>query len=219
MATTLSPRKSPRQARAVATQDAIIVAAAHIIAKGGLSAFNTNAVAERAGVSIGSLYQYFPNKDALMVALIEHSQRQQLARVKAAAAMVGNADLQTIIRMLVRAAQQHHHDDPLFASAIDHEEARLPIADMLDDYLQQGGEALGALLEKHLGDRTDLDLKRAMRTLPALARAVGDAWANLVPPQLEVAEEEAVKAILGYLGVTPVTSTHHSSTQESGRAK
>jgi AcrR family transcriptional regulator len=196
----LSPRKSPRQARALATQDAIIEAAAHIIAKGGLAAFNTNAVAERAGVSIGSLYQYFPNKDALMVALIEQSQQQQLARVKGAVAMVGDADLETIVRMLVRAAQQHHRDDPLLASAIDYEEARLPIADMLDDYLEQGGEALGALLESRLGDRADINLTRAMRTLPALARAVGDAWANLSPPQLEVAEEEAVRAVLGYLG-------------------
>jgi AcrR family transcriptional regulator len=199
----LSPRKSPRQARALATQDAIIEAAAHIIAKGGLAAFNTNAVAERAGVSIGSLYQYFPNKDALMVALIEQSQRQQLARVKAAVAMVGDADLTTIVRMLVRAAQQHHRDDPLLASAIDHEEARLPIADMLEDYLEKGGGALGALLQSKLGDRADLDIKRAMRTLPALARAVGDAWANLSPPQLEVAEGEAVRAVLGYLAVSP----------------
>lgn len=203
MPTTLAPRKSPRQARAMATQDAIVEAAAHIIAKGGIAAFNTNAVAERAGVSIGSLYQYFPNKDALMVALIERSQRQQLARVKAAVDMAGDADLDSIVRMLVRAAQQHHRDDPLLASAIDHEEARLPIADMLEGYLEQGGGALGVLLESKLGDRPDLDLKRAMRTLPALARAVGDAWANLSPPQLDIAEEEAVKAVLGYLRAAP----------------
>lgn len=203
MPTTLAPRKSPRQARAMATQDAIVEAAAHIIAKGGLAAFNTNAVAERAGVSIGSLYQYFPNKDALMVALIERSQRQQLARVKAAVDMAGDADLDSIVRMLVRAAQQHHRDDPLLASAIDHEEARLPIADMLEGYLEQGGGALGVLLESKLGDHPDLNLKRAMRTLPALARAVGDAWANLSPPQLDIAEEEAVKAVLGYLRAAP----------------
>ena len=138
-----------------------------------------------------------------MVALIERSQRQQLARVKAAVDMAGDADLDSIVRMLVRAAQQHHRDDPLLASAIDHEEARLPIADMLEGYLEQGGGALGALLESKLGDRPDLDLKRAMRTLPALARAVGDAWANLSPPQLDIAEEEAVKAVLGYLRAAP----------------
>jgi AcrR family transcriptional regulator len=204
MSPPLSPRKAPRQARALVTQDAILQAAAHIIAGGGLAAFNTNAVAERAGVSIGSLYQYFPNKDALMVALIERSQREQLARVQAAASMLADADLITTIRVLVRAAQQHHRENSLLASAIDHEEARLPIAEMLDGYLAQGGEALRELLEQKLGPNTALDIDRAVRTLPALARAVGDAWANLVPPQLDIAEEEAVRAVMGYLQVREV---------------
>jgi AcrR family transcriptional regulator len=202
MSPPLLPRKSPRQARAQVTRGAIVEAAAHIIADGGLVAFNTNAVAERAGVSIGSLYQYFPNKDALMVALIERSQREQLERVKAAAESTGEADLVTTIRLLVRAAQQHHRENSLLASAIDHEEARLPIADMLDGYLAQGGEALRSLLLEKLGPGSALDLERAVRTLPALARAVGDAWANLSPPQLDVAEEEAVRAVLGYLQIS-----------------
>jgi AcrR family transcriptional regulator len=199
MSNALNPRKSPRQARALVTQDAILEAATHIIASGGLAAFNTNVVAERAGVSIGSLYQYFPNKDALMVALIERSQREQLARVQAAAGALRDADLETTVRMLVRAAQQHHRENSLLASAIDHEEARLPIAAMLDGYLAQGGEALRALLAQKLGSDTGLNIDRAVRSLPALARAVGDAWANLNPPQLDIAEEEAVRAVLGYL--------------------
>jgi AcrR family transcriptional regulator len=199
MVTMIAPRKTPRQSRARATHDAILDAAAHIIAGGGLAAFNTNAVAERAEVSIGSLYQYFPNKDALMVALIERTQRQQLARVQAAAGALQEADLETTIRMLVRAAQQHHRDDSLFATAIDHEEARLPIADMLDGYLAQGGEALRTLLAEKLEPVSTLNIDRAVRTLPALVRAVGDAWANLSPPQLEIAEEESVRAVLGYL--------------------
>jgi AcrR family transcriptional regulator len=218
VAPVLSPRKAPRQARAQATHDAIMEAAAHIISDGGLAAFNTNVVAERAGVSIGSLYQYFPNKDALMVALIERSQREKLLHVRAAADAMGDADLNTTIRTLVRAAQQHHRENSLLASAIDHEEARLPIADMLDGYLAQGGEALRALLIQKLGPEKSIDVDRAIRTLPALARAVGDAWANLNPPQLDVAEEEAVRAVLGYLGeATFNPSTSQTSIQGSGK--
>jgi AcrR family transcriptional regulator len=207
MSPPLSPRKAPRQARAQVTRDAILEAATHIIAAGGLAAFNTNAVAERAGVSIGSLYQYFPNKDALMVALIERAQGEQLARVQAAAAAMADVDLVTTVRMLVRAAQHHHRENSLLASAIDHEEARLPIAEMLDGFLAQGGEALRSLLMQKLGPDTTLDINRAVRTLPALARAVGDAWANLNPPQLDIAEEEAVRAVLGYLGSGPINYT------------
>lgn len=205
MAVPLTQRKAPRQARAQVTHDAILEAAAHIIAGGGLAAYNTNAVAERAGVSIGSLYQYFPNKDALMVALIERSQREQLGRVQAAAHAMKDADLDTAVRMLVRAAQQHHRENGLLASAIDHEEARLPIANMLDHYLTQSGEIVRALLAQKVGPESDLDVDRAVQTLPALVRAVGDAWANLNPPQLDLAEEEAIRAVMGYLkaGTSP----------------
>lgn len=63
-------RKRPRQARSVATFEAILEAAARILESLGFAGFNTNAVAELAGVSIGSLYQYFPSKEALIVELI-----------------------------------------------------------------------------------------------------------------------------------------------------
>jgi len=69
MKTALSPRKSPRQARSQATVEAILDAAARVLVDRGYAATNTNLVAERAGVSVGSLYQYFPNKDALITAL------------------------------------------------------------------------------------------------------------------------------------------------------
>jgi AcrR family transcriptional regulator len=62
-------RKAPLQARSRATIDAILDAAAHILGERGWSGLTTNAVADVAGVSIGSLYQYFPNKLALIEAV------------------------------------------------------------------------------------------------------------------------------------------------------
>ncbi len=61
-------RRRPRQARAQATFDSILEAAVQVIARDGAEGLNTNAVAERAGVSIGTLYQYFPDKDAILLA-------------------------------------------------------------------------------------------------------------------------------------------------------
>ena len=63
--------RTPRQARARATVDAILLAAAHILKTEGEGALTTNRVALLAGVSIGSLYQYFPNKQAVLDALRE----------------------------------------------------------------------------------------------------------------------------------------------------
>jgi AcrR family transcriptional regulator len=65
------PRKLPLQARAQETVAAILDATAHILVRDGMARLSTNRVAERAGVSIGSLYQYFPSKDALILALAE----------------------------------------------------------------------------------------------------------------------------------------------------
>ena len=56
------PRKAPKQARARAAVTAVVEAAAHILERDGFAGFSTNAVAERAGVSIGSLYQYSPTR-------------------------------------------------------------------------------------------------------------------------------------------------------------
>lgn len=69
-------RKSPAQARAVATFEAIVDAAAHILGEGGATALTTNKIAERAGASIGSVYQYFPNKQAIVRALLERQIRR-----------------------------------------------------------------------------------------------------------------------------------------------
>lgn len=85
----LTPRKQPRQQRSRETVEAILEAAAQLFQRHGYAGTTTNKIAERAGVSIGSLYQYFPNKDALLVALAEHyldRSAEQVGRVFARAA-------------------------------------------------------------------------------------------------------------------------------------
>lgn len=202
----LSPRKVPRQSRSLATRDAILEAAAHIIGQHGLGGFNTNAVAARAGVSIGSLYQYYPNKDALMAALIERQQGRQLQELEAAArSITADLALEAAVRTLVRAAMQHHRDNDLLASAIDHEEARLPLDAVLGGFLEKSGVILGALMAQRADLPKAVDPKIAARTIPPLVRAVVDAWANLNPPQLHRAEDEAVRAVIGYLLYRPDT--------------
>lgn len=67
----LSPRKSPRQQRALVTLDAIFESTIQVLLADGPHRLTTTRVAERAGVSVGSLYQYFPHKQALLYALNE----------------------------------------------------------------------------------------------------------------------------------------------------
>jgi AcrR family transcriptional regulator len=77
----ISPKKLPRQRRAIATVDALIEAATYILSREGLGGFTANKVAEKAGVNIASLYQYFPNKEALIFHIVQQTWTRQLDRL------------------------------------------------------------------------------------------------------------------------------------------
>ncbi len=70
-ATSLKPRKSPIQARSTTTVEALHTAAIQVLIHDGLNRCTTTRIAERAGTSVGSLYQYYPNRDALLAAVLE----------------------------------------------------------------------------------------------------------------------------------------------------
>jgi len=89
-------RRRPRQARSRATWEAIVEAAAQILERRGPSALNTNAVAERAGVSIGTLYQYFADKRAILLA----AARRELAGGEGGDQRRRHALIQALIAML-----------------------------------------------------------------------------------------------------------------------
>ena len=84
------PRKKPRQTRSRVMADNIVEASARVLSERGAAGFTTNHVAERAGVSIGSLYQYFPNKAALLMAVLE---RENAGTLAALDEVLGNSKL------------------------------------------------------------------------------------------------------------------------------
>lgn len=124
--TPIAPRKSPRQRRSTATVDAIVEAAAQILERDGFEGYTTNAVAAQAGVSIGSLYQYFPNRDALTAMLSARESAVLLDDVARAAAL---PTCDAILHAVVRAAVAHQLRRPALARLIDFEEARLPLGE------------------------------------------------------------------------------------------
>lgn len=96
-------RRIPRQARAEETVAAILEGAAQVLEARGLAGFTTNAVAERAGVSIGTLYQYFSDKSALLHALAEREMRATIANVAKALRGEDGSTLEERVRAVVRA--------------------------------------------------------------------------------------------------------------------
>jgi AcrR family transcriptional regulator len=95
-------RRLPRQARAAQTVASIVEAAAQILEKGGLAAFTTNVVAERAGVSIGTLYQYFGDKNALLLALARVEFEAAMAEAHRALQDEVDATIEKRVRAMVR---------------------------------------------------------------------------------------------------------------------
>ncbi|WP_252060423.1 TetR/AcrR family transcriptional regulator [Acinetobacter sp. AHP123] len=112
-------RKRPRQARSTATFEAILEAAARILESLGFAGFNTNAVAELAGVSIGSLYQYFPSKDALIVELIRRERAELSNRIVEAIEQNNATDLKEKLKLVIHAAVQHQLSRPLLARTLE----------------------------------------------------------------------------------------------------
>ncbi|MGC5012820.1 TetR/AcrR family transcriptional regulator [Streptosporangium sp. DT93] len=108
----LRPRKQPRQPRAEITRQRILTAAAHVFAEHGYASGTTNRIAERARISIGSLYQYYPNKDAILVELLAAHLDAGMAAVEHHQGEEPPDSLEGIVRVFVRAAIENHLDDP-----------------------------------------------------------------------------------------------------------
>ncbi len=96
------PRKKPRQRRSQQTVAAILEATARILVEEGSKGLNTNRVAELAGVSIGSLYQYFPNKEAMVLALAEEHLAKQIKILGGLSEELHKLPLSEAIRIVIR---------------------------------------------------------------------------------------------------------------------
>jgi AcrR family transcriptional regulator len=196
----LRARKAPKQTRSQATVETILAAAARVLAKQSLAGFNTNRVAEVAGVSVGSLYQYFPNKAALVSALIDREHQRLAMALEAAVVDSAGSSLRERLHTLARLAIDQQYRDPIYAAALDHEERRLPIAARLRQHDQRLGQAVLEFLTQH---RRELPAGRVSavvaRDLLLITRALVEADAQdaaLPPPDLE---DRLVHALAGYL--------------------
>jgi len=101
-------RKEPRQARSRATVDAILEAGTQVLGRQGWASFTTNEVAAAAGVSIGSLYQYFPNK----LVLVDAIRRRHLADVLAVVRGASEEPAESSVERLVEGMFRIHGSTP-----------------------------------------------------------------------------------------------------------
>jgi AcrR family transcriptional regulator len=124
-AKTSDTRRRPRQRRSRETVDAILEAAARVFAEKGRAGGTTNHIARAAGVSIGSLYEYFGDKDAILIALVERQVEEMVSAVEQALAVPADegAALEPLLRRFVETMLRvHEHEPDLYRVAFDEAE-------------------------------------------------------------------------------------------------
>ena len=112
VATAPARRRVPRQARSWARVDRILATARQILAECGPEALNTNRIAKEAGVAVGSVYEYFPDKHAIAMALLDDLSEQETTRIMARFGELAVAPLPELVRAIVELSvtlyREHH---------------------------------------------------------------------------------------------------------------
>jgi len=194
-----TPRKRPLQARSRETYAAILEATARILEAEGLEAANTNAIAERAGVSVGSLYQYFPDKAAIFAELIIASETELGDMLEALVSSTGAQTLEERLALLVQAGVAQQMARPQLARLLDYLEATLPA----DPKMRAADERILKLIGRLLQDHRDMIARPATATtaldMLSIVKGMVDGASFAGETRQRQLEERVMTALLGYL--------------------
>jgi len=198
------PRKLASQGRSRATVDALIEATARILVKEGFDKASTNHIAEKAGVSIGSLYQYYPCKEALVAAVIDRHNQEIMQVVRGAAAEVAAQPLEPAVRRLVAVAIEGHRVNPRLHRVLAEQLPRTGRLANVETFNHEAHALFRAYLEGHRDElrRVDLDLAAfvCMTSIEALTHtAVLHRSEMLSDDAVETLVDEATRLVVGYL--------------------
>jgi AcrR family transcriptional regulator len=180
----LKPRKTPRQARSEATVDAIFQSTIQVLLSDGLQRLTTTRVAGRAGVSVGTMYQYFPHKQALLFAVL----RQQLGAVAdavdAACEALRGEPIATMAEGFVDAFVDAKTANAEGARALYRVAAELDTADLVAGYSERLRKAVIGLLASAPDATFDDAPAVASTLLAALGGVVRSAFEREATPSM-----------------------------------
>ena len=155
------PRKNASQARSRATVDALIEATARILVRDGFDKASTNRIAEAAGVSVGSLYQYFPSKEALVAAVIDRHNQDLMKVVRGALAEIAAEPVEQAVRKLVAAAIEAHRVDPRLHRVLAEQTPHVGVNENVGALSRETFDLFRAYLARHSDELRVVDLELA----------------------------------------------------------
>lgn len=178
--------------------DDLLEATARVLAARGLDGTNTNEIARVAGVSVGSLYQYFSGKQGLAAALIERKAARDRAHIVAALRPSLDAPFAEVVRALVRATLEVHRRDAALMRALLSLVEPTGRAAKVREVASQGRAEVFALLAAHLPSlrETDLDLASFV-----VGRALEEVVHAVLLERPELFDHPALEAELTHLVV------------------
>jgi AcrR family transcriptional regulator len=199
-------RRTPKQERSQATVDAIVEAAARLLAEEGYARLSTSRVAERAGVSVGTLYQYFRSKEAIVEALVHRLAEERIAQFGATLASLVEQDppLEDGIRVLLDATLAAMRVRPELARRLLIEAPRSGRTDLEHAWRRRVIELVRAVLHRRrdqVRDAADLELV-AWLVVTAGFAVLQDA--NAYRPELlegDLLRDELTRLAHGYLSI------------------
>jgi AcrR family transcriptional regulator len=199
-----NPRKHASQDRSRATVDALIEATARILVREGFDKASTNRIAEQAGVSIGSLYQYFPSKEALVAAVIDRHQQELIQLVRRALAQVAALPMEQAVRRLVAIAIKAHRLDPKLHRVLAEQIPRTGRLENQEAFNRESYALFRAYLEAHRDELRAVDLEIAafvcVTSIEALTHtAVLHHSESLSHEAAETLIDEATRLVIRYL--------------------
>ena len=200
-ASKLQPRKAPAQDRSKAMVELILQAATRVLERESLAGFNTNRVAEVAGISIGSLYQYFPNKAALITMLIARAQTALADQLREVVDKLGDVTLTQALRAIAKLAVRQQYGNPVLAAALDHEEKRLPIQAQLMEAEETLLGALGDFFDRYKAEMARPLPRNAAHDCLVITKALVEADMERGTAPTRDLERRIVRALKGYLTV------------------
>lgn len=200
----INPRKLPTQERSKQLVDSLLSATANILVRRGYEGLTTNRVADEAGVSVGSLYQYFPNKESLVEALIRRWSDGLMETIADHYLEVRNESIETAVDTMVRAALDSTRVDAKLHRILTQQIPNVNALPALELFNRRMSERVASWLELHREELEVEDLHLAAEIVVMTLAGLSD-YALIQRPELLDSPsfvQHLSRLVLGYLAPT-----------------
>jgi AcrR family transcriptional regulator len=198
-----NPRKEASRERSRATVNALVEATARILVKEGFDKASTNRIAAVAGVSVGSLYQYFPSKEALVAAVIDRHQQEIMQVVRGELAQAASQPIEQGVRTLVAVAVKAHRVDPKLHRVLAEQIPRVGKLEKVETFSRENYALFKAYLQSRRDEIRVADLELAafvcVTSIEALTHTAVLHYETVSEDAMEALVDEATRLVVGYL--------------------